>query len=223
MAQFCTKCGTPLGEGMSFCTNCGVTVGAPPAPLAPPPIAAAPAAVGAAPAGVAPVAKSGGPLLKIVLIVLAVFVLIGLLGVGSCVFFAYRTRQRLNQFKRQAQITFPSATGTGGGPTESETQTSGTGEVKTGVPVYPGATPTEAGGDMSMGVGIVAVQEYTTDDSVDKVIEFYKDKLGSSVSVQQAEGKALLQVIGSSGLTNITVFHDDSSGKTKFSITRIGK
>jgi hypothetical protein len=29
--------------------------------------------------------------------------------------------------------------------------------------------------------------------------------------------------VGSAGLTNITVFRDDSAGKTKFSITRIGK
>jgi hypothetical protein len=91
------------------------------------------------------------------------------------------------------------------------------------VPIYPGATPTEAGGDMSMGAGVVKVQQYVTDDAVDKVVSFYKDKLGSSLTVQQSEGKAVLQLVGSAGLTNITVFRDDSAGKTKFSITRIGK
>jgi len=212
MAQFCTKCGTAMGEGMSFCTNCGATVGAPAGPAGQPMVSA--------PVAAAPVAKAGSPILKIVLIVLAVFLFFGLLGIGSCVFFAYRAKQRYNQFAKQAHITFPSSAAT------REVQALAGGAavaVNTGIPIYPGATPTDAGGDMSMGAGVIAVQEYVTGDSVDKVIDFYKDKLGSNVSVQQAEGKALLQVVSASGLTNITVFHDDNSGKTRFSITRIGK
>ena len=32
MAQFCTKCGSPMSEGMQFCTVCGATVGQASAP-----------------------------------------------------------------------------------------------------------------------------------------------------------------------------------------------
>jgi len=47
MAQFCTKCGTSLPEGMRFCTGCGAVIDGPgvPAPQAtPPPDAFAPLA-----------------------------------------------------------------------------------------------------------------------------------------------------------------------------------
>ena len=35
MAQFCTKCGTPLPEGMRFCTGCGAVIGEAAAPSTP--------------------------------------------------------------------------------------------------------------------------------------------------------------------------------------------
>ena len=235
MAQFCTKCGTPMGEGMTFCTNCGATAAAPAARAAQPPAAVTPAPpttpspgvapVAAAPAGAAPVAaapKSGSPVLKIILAVLAVLIFFSLLGVGGCVYFIYRAKQKVNEFKKEAHITFPTEAGTREVRAEPGAKPT-TEAVNMDVPIYPGATPTEAGGDMSMGAGVVKVQQYVTDDAVDKVVSFYKDKLGSSLTVQQSEGKAVLQLVGSAGLTNITVFRDDSAGKTKFSITRIGK
>jgi hypothetical protein len=72
-------------------------------------------------------------------------------------------------------------------------------------------------------MGAVKVQQYLTDDPMDKVVSFYKDKLGPQASLQEKGGKAVLQVVGASGGTNITVFHDEATGKTKFSITSIGK
>lgn len=232
MAQFCTKCGTPMGEGMTFCTNCGATAAAPAARAAQPPAAATPAPpttpspgvapAAAAPAPVAAAAKSGSPVLKIILAVLAVLIFFSLLIVGGCVYFIYRAKQKVNEFKKEAHITFPTEAGTREVCTEPGAKPT-TEAVNMDVPIYPGATPTEAGGDMSMGAGVVKVQQYVTDDAVDKVVSFYKDKLGSSLTVQQSEGKAVLQLVGSAGLTNITVFRDDSAGKTKFSITRIGK
>ena len=234
MAQFCTKCGTPMGEAMTFCTNCGASA-APGARAAQPPAAVTPAIpttpfpgvapAAAAPTGAAPVAgagKSGSPVLKIILIVLAVLIFFCLLFAGGCVYLIYRAKQRVNQLKRESHITFSSEAGSREVRTEPEAKST-TEAVNMDVPIYPGATPTEAGGDMSMGAGAVKVQEYVTDDAVDRVVSFYKDKLGSSLAVQQSEGKAVLQLVGSAGLTNITVFHDDSAGKTKFSITRIGK
>jgi len=234
MAQFCTKCGTPMGEGMAFCTNCGATA-APAARAAQPPAAVtpappttpapgmAPAAV--APAGAAPVAaagKSGSPVLKIILAVLAVLIFLSLLGVGGCVYFIYRAKQKVNEFKKEAHITSPTEAASREVRAEPGAKPT-TQAVDTDIPIYPGATPTEAGGDMGMGASAVKVQEYVTDDAVDKVVSFYKDKLGSRLSVQQSEGKVLLQLVGSAGQTNITVFRDDSAEKTRFTIIRIGR
>jgi hypothetical protein len=222
MAQFCTKCGAPMGEGMTFCTSCGAPVAAPPAAAAP----AGPPATGAAPAAAAPAAKSGSPILKIILVVVAVLIFFSLLGVGACVYVFYRARQKVNQFKNEARITFPSSAGTQEVRSEPETQKPSaetTPAVNLEVPIYPGATPAEGGGEMSFGVGALKLQQYTTDDPPDKVVSFYRDKLGPKALLQESEGKALIQVGGPNGLVSITVVPDKSSGKTKFTITRMGK
>jgi hypothetical protein len=230
MAQFCTKCGSPMAEGLSFCTSCGAQVAAPPAAAAtaPPPSAApaGPAPTGAAPAAAAPAAKSGSPILKIILAVVAVLILFSLLGVGACVYVYYRARQKVNELRNEARITFPTSAGTQEVRSEPEAEKQNretTPAVNLEVPIYPDATPAEGGGEMSFGAGAFKVQQYVTDDSVDKVVSFYRDKLGSKAVVQQSEGKAVVQVAGSNGLISITVAHDDASGKTKFTITRIGK
>jgi hypothetical protein len=218
-----------MAEGMSFCISCGAPVAAPPAgatTAAPPSAApAGPAPTGAVPAAAAPAAKSGSPILKIILVVVAVLIFLSLLGVGACVYVFYRAKQKVNELKNEARITFPASAGTQEVRSEPEAQKQNretTPAVNLEVPIYPDSTPAEGGGEMSLGAAF-KIQQYMTDDSVDKVVSFYKDKLGSKALVQQSEGKALVQVAGSNGLISITVAHDDASGKTKFTITRMGK
>ena len=227
MAQFCTKCGAPIGEGMSFCTSCGATVGAPSAPPAQAPAApAAPAAAAPAPAA-APAAKAGSTVVKIILILLAVFLLVSLLGMGACVYYAYRVKQRVSQFEKQARVTFPTATATREVRTQPVTPAAPTPPpgpvVDTGVAVYPGATPWGGGSQMTLGTFSVKSQEYLTDDSVDKVVAFYKDKLGTNVMVTQSGGGAVVQLLGADGQTTVAIKPDASTGKTKISINRMGK
>jgi hypothetical protein len=76
---------------------------------------------------------------------------------------------------------------------------------------------------VEVGVGGVKVQQYSTIDSVDKVLAFYKEKLGSRAMVTQSGGAALVQVVGSNGVINVTIAADGGSGKTKFTITSIAK
>jgi hypothetical protein len=207
---------------MTFCTSCGAQVAAPPAAAAP----AGPPATGAAPAAAAPPGKPGSPILKIILVVVAVLVFFTLLGGGACVYSIYRIKQKANELKNEARITFPSSAGTQEVRSEPETQKPSaetTPAVNLEVPIYPGAAAAEGGGEMSFGVGALKVQQYTTDDPPDKVVSFYRDKLGPKALLQESEGKALIQVGGSNGLISITVAHDDASGKTKFTITRMGK
>ena len=92
------------------------------------------------------------------------------------------------------------------------------------VPPYPGSTPTSNGGQLSAGsTGAASAQEYLTDDSVDKVKSFYKDKLGSKISFVESEGNAMFYYLSSQGMTTVTISHDEDSGKTKINIGRIGK
>jgi hypothetical protein len=159
--------------------------------------------------------------------VIALLLVFGLLAVGACAFFLYRAKQRVNQIERQARATFPMPTGTrevrpqpAPSPAPSPEAAA---PIATDVAVYPGATASEGGGETSMGGGAIKVQQYVTSDSVDKVVSFYKDKLGPKALVQQSNNQALVQLAGSNGMISIVISPDESSGKTKISITRIGK
>lgn len=231
MAQFCTKCGTAIPEGMKFCTGCGATIGetsatVADAPAAPPPAVSNPSP--AAPAATAPAASSGSPVLKIVLIVLAVLVFLGLLSVGSCVYFIYRAKQRVTQFEKQVHATYPVPTATPQAPAQTGTPASpGPSPVPVvdlGVPIYPGATASEGGGQLSLGAGGIKVQQFTTSDSVDKVAAFYKEKLGAKEVVSLSPGSAMVQGLGANGVvTTVTIATDSGTGKTQFTLTSIAK
>lgn len=233
MAQFCTKCGSPLADGMQFCTVCGATVGQPQAAMARPPAPAPPAPVAApvrvaAPAAVpGPKPPSGSPVVKIILIVLAVFIFLGVLGMGACVYIGYRAKQRFNQFQKQVTTTFPMPSGTRevhvqpSAPTRSESVQTGP-VVDTGVPVYPGAIPAGGSGQMSLGTTTVKTQQYLSDDSVDKVAAFYKDKVPDA-RVIQSGNEAVVQSIGSGGVLTIGISPDANSGKTKIAISNMTK
>ena len=250
MAQFCTKCGTPFEEGIRFCTGCGAAIAAPSAapdapppavfgetlPVAPPVVEASPmppapvpgAPASAAPVPAAPAPKSTSPVVKIVLAVVALLIFFSLLGIGACVFVAYRIKQKATQFEKQVQTTFPMPTGTRevrtqpAAPPSSPDAASAT-PIDMGVLIYPGATAKDGGSQMSMGAGGIKVQQYLTTDSVDQVATFYKDKLGSKAMMTMGGGSAQVQVGGSNGYISITISPGGGDGKTVISITSITK
>ncbi|MFZ0961155.1 MAG: zinc ribbon domain-containing protein [Terriglobia bacterium] len=229
MAQFCTKCGTPIPEGMKFCTGCGATVGEPPAPVAASAAVQPPPAPGVQPlATTAPAASSGSPALKIVLIVLAVLILLGVLGIGACGVLFYRIKQRARQFERQAQVTSSLPAGTAQAPAPAETSAApgqpAVHAVDMSVRVYPGATAIEGGGPLSPDAAGVKVQQFTTSDPMDQVAAFYKEKLGAKEVVSVSPGTAMVQAMGASGVvTTVSIAADSGTGKTKFTVTCIAK
>src|ERR1035437_9051569 len=243
MAQFCTKCGSPMGEGMQFCTTCGAVTGGPPAaapqppaiqppasptPLAAPSAAAAPAISGAPVPAAA--AKSGSPIMKIILIVVAVIIFFMVIVGASCAYMLYRAKQKVSQFEKQVQTTFPSRMGTrevhpmatpqnpGENPTPGAGPTVDMGDLS-----YPGATLGQGGNQSIFGAAGIKMQEYITADSVDTVLAYYKGKLGSNAMVTQSGGNAVLQVGGTGGLTTINIAPDSASGRTKITVSSIGK
>lgn len=76
---------------------------------------------------------------------------------------------------------------------------------------------------MTLGTISVKTQEYLTDDSVDKVLAFYKDKLGTNLMVRQAGGEAVVQLLGAKGQTTVAIKPDASTGKTKITINCMSK
>jgi hypothetical protein len=200
----------------------------PQAPATPTPYAVpAPATPAAAPA-----AKKGSPVMKIVLIILAVLFLFGLLGAASCVYFIYRVKQKATQIEKQVQTNFPTPTGVGQTPVQPTTPAEAPGAAPTmgTAPLpdiatlsYPGAATAEGGSQNIFGMAGVKMQEYTTSDSVDTVAAYYKEKLGPSAMVTQTGGGAVVQVTGSNGVVSVTIAPDQASGKTKITVSSIGK
>jgi hypothetical protein len=187
-------------------------------------VAQAPAAAVAA----APAAKSGSPILKIVLIVLGVLIFLGLLSAASCVYFYYtHVKPAVTEIKKKAQ-SFPTQVGTRevrpqpSAPPETPAPPAGP-VVDTGVATYPGATPWGGGAQVSGPNATMKTQEYTTSDSLDQVLAFYKDKLGPSAMVTQSGGQAVVQVLGANGETTVAIKPDASTGKTHITINSIGK
>jgi hypothetical protein len=224
MAQFCTKCGSPMTEGAQFCTACGASSGPPLANSAPVPFTPVNAPVMTPGYPQIPVAPkpAGNPVLKIILIVLLVLVFLGALMAGGCVYFYYRAKQRIAQIQKQVNTSFPAPNTTPGVrptfPGQAIPQDSDA-NIDIASLQYPGATAKEGA---SLAMGGIRVQQYVTSDSFEKVVSFYKDKLGPRVRIEQTDSQAVLQVGNSNDLLNITVNRDVASGQTKFSIMRMG-
>jgi outer membrane protein OmpA-like peptidoglycan-associated protein len=120
MARFCTRCGTELGESNAFCAKCGARVGASSAEVSPPQAPAPPQpAVRAAHENVPPVHAPGIPAIapspspppkqsgtlfwKIVLGILAFFVLAGVVLIGSCFYIFHRVKNKAAQVEQAYQ------------------------------------------------------------------------------------------------------------------------
>jgi zinc ribbon protein len=231
MAKFCTKCGSPIGEGLKFCSSCGTPVSESPAasptaaaaPPTPPPVTPpAPRPAAAAPAPAAP-AQKGSPVLKIILIIVLVIFLLIAAAIGACVYIAYRVKNRVQGEMQNIHATVQ----TGQGTQEGHVQTGGGAKTAAAatqdIPPYPGSTPTSSGVSIGGTQGGLSGQEFETTDSMDKVVAFYKDKLGSKASVTESDGKTTFTVFTNNGISAVTITGDESSGKTKINIGHLGK
>jgi hypothetical protein len=99
MAGFCRNCGSPLGDGQGFCVKCGARVGEASQPAAaasaPPP---QPGPAYAAPAPVTPAGPAQmSPVVKILIGVVAIFVVFGALAAGAAIYIGHRVHQKVRE------------------------------------------------------------------------------------------------------------------------------
>ncbi len=230
MAVLCAKCSAEVPAGAQFCAVCGTPVAAAAAPAytspAPPPaftpvapMASAPAPtpgyIPAPPMAAVP-AKSGSSAVKVILIVLAIVIGLGVLGAGAFGFMVWR-------ISRSIHVSGPNGTvsiNTPGGMLESHNSTSFTpGEL--GTDIYPGAQSTSGGMKMELPSGSVVSGAFLTSDSKDAVLNFYKSKFGSDASVFDTADGAMLSVKKGeqeSVMVTISSKAGENDGKTKFVI-----
>ena len=221
MAINCTYCGREVPLGSSVCPACGQAVAAVPAPAFTPVNTGAPAAPGyaqestpyaAAPYAAAPYtnapppASSGGGAVKIILIVVAVFVFLGILAAGVVGYGVWRASRVLHAINTDNKtgsfsINTPNGTITAGGKASIS-------ESDLGTAIYPGATRGEGSMNIKTPTGSLVSATYLTSDSPSQVVEFYKGKLGDKAST-----------IDTGSATMITSADDDNNNKVMVTVT----
>ena len=153
---FCNSCGSTLNDGAQFCSKCRTPVGAP-----------------AAAAPIPAPTRAGNNALKTVLIVIAVIVGLGILGVAAAGWVAYHFAKgtHVSQNGNQVKVETPF------GVVETSKDADQAAH-NLGVDIYPGAEVRQEGAAVA-NVGSIrtVTASFTSDDSADKVCTFYKSKL----------------------------------------------
>jgi|SRR5579863_1197641 len=155
---FCNSCGTNVEAGARFCPKCGAAI-----PMA----AAIPATAPPAPV----TAPQGNSALKIILMLVAGVIVLGILGIGTLVFVIHRvahnSRIRNRDGNVQVETPFGSVQSTNN-PDEAVRNL--------GIDPYPGARVLQGNSATIGGMHTVTAQ-FESDDSADKVAAFYSSKL----------------------------------------------
>jgi flagellar basal body-associated protein FliL len=155
---FCNSCGTTLETSATFCPKCGTAV-----PMA----AAIPATAASAP--VAP--PQGNSALKVILIVVAVVIALGILGIGTLTFIVHRIAHNRRVSNRDGNVQVETPFGT-----VQSTNNPDEAVRNLGIDPYPGARVLEGNSATIGGMHTVQAQ-FESDDSADKVMAFYSSKL----------------------------------------------
>ena len=202
MASFCAKCGAALSTGEQFCKSCGAAAVASGQPAAAQPIGAP--------------AKSGGSAVKIILIIVAVVVGLGILGLGTFGYMAYRISRAIHVNGPGGQVTMETPAGKiTANPSETFTASD------LGVDLYPGAQSTRGGMRMQMPTGSMVTAVFLTSDSKQQVTDFYKGKLGSAATVMESSEGAVISINKGqqeSIVVTITAHPSRDEGKTRVTI-----
>lgn len=178
--------------------------------------------------------RSGGAV-KVILIIVGAFVGLGILCVALVMFGLWRVSRHVHVGNNgDVSISTPQGTlstsgdenGTVKISTPQGTLTAG-GAAKVsasdlGIDIYPGATRHEGGMQISTGKGSTVSAVFSTDDPMDKVVSFYKDKMGQGISAFENEQGAILTMNSddnkSSVVVTISADTDATDGHTKIAI-----
>lgn len=203
---FCNSCGAALESGTKFCNKCGAAASA---------ASAAPAASGAAAPG-APPQQSGGNAVKIILIVVAVLVGMGILGIATVSYIGYRIAKSSHVTQRNGKVSIDSPLGSmeANGDAEDAAR-------EIGIDLYPGAKAQKNG---SVTMTIAGVHTTTavlqTSDSADKVAEFYRAKLPNANYSNQGDTYSMYSG-DKDDMTTVTI--QGRGDATMIQLTRVSK
>jgi len=200
---FCNSCGVSLDPGTKFCNKCGAAV------------SSAPAASAVVAAGPAPTQGGGSGVLKVILIVVGVFVILGVLAVSTVAFIGWRVARNMHVKQEGNHVKIDSPFGS--------VETSNNPEDiarDLGVDIYPGAQPMKNGSATASFAGIkTASAVFKSGDSVDQVSAFYKAKFPNAMVTTSDQNRCKIIAQDQKNMTTIDIQADD--GQTKIQITHV--
>jgi len=202
---FCNSCGAPLNEGTKFCNKCGAAVSGVPAAAAQP-IAPGP-----------PPSKGGSSALKVILVIVGVIVLIGVLGMVTCGIVIHRAIKSAHVSQKGDNVKVETPFG------NMETSTDPEQTAKDlGVEIYPGADLRKEGtASVTFGSLHTVTANFESNDSVDKVCDFYRQKFPSA-QVASSDQTHCSIVSGDKG-TSTTISVQSSGDGSRFTIVSMTK
>lgn len=162
----------------------------------------------------APPPKSGSSALKIILIILAVFVGLGVVVAGIVGYGIYRVAHSIHKDAGgNITVTTPKGTITAN---SSETFT----ESDLGIAIYPGATQRKGGLRMTIAGKTMVTASFLTPDSPDKVIAFYKDKAGPNAQTMTTGAGGMITMQNGANSVTVTVNRSasENNGETQITI-----
>ncbi|HWY58478.1 MAG TPA: zinc ribbon domain-containing protein [Terriglobales bacterium] len=193
---FCNSCGATLEPGAKFCPKCGTTV-----PMA----AAIPATVPSPP----PTSPQGSGALKIILIVVAVVIALGILGIGTLVFVVRRVAQNSRVRNRDGNVRVETPFGT-----VQSTNNPDEASRNLGIDLYPGARVVR-GNTATIGGMHTVEAEFESDDSAEKVMAFYSAKFpNANVNTKDQDHYAIVST-DNNNLITIKIEPDGSKSRIK--------
>lgn len=161
-------------------------------------------------------ANSRGGAVKIIVIIVAIVVGLGLVGLGVAGYTVWRVSRAFHVNSHGDQMTLQTP---GGKFTANTTETYTAAEL--GTDIYPGAQSVKGGMRMDMPDGSMVTGVFITPDSKDQVVNFYKAKMGSKASTfDTSDGAVLTLPIGDkeSVMVTVTAKPSENDGKTKLVI-----
>ena len=203
---FCNSCGATLDSGAKFCTKCGATQ----------PVAAGSAAAPVIASGGANAAtpKSGNAL-KIILIIGAVIVGLGILGVGAASFVAWRIASRTHVRNRNGNVRVETPFGTVQSSTDPDEAAR-----DLGIEPYPGAEVIKGTtSNMTVGTMHTAAADLETSDPPSNVADFYKSKFpGANVTSSNGDHYS---IVSTDKKNMLSISIEPRNGKTRIHIAKV--
>ncbi len=161
-----------------------------------------------------PPVTSGNTVVKIVLIVVGVFILLGVIVVGAIGIGAYKLSKGIHaNSDGGVSLSTPNGTITTG-------KSANVSAADLGIALYPGVSAREGSMNMQTPNGSMVTAVYTSTDASDKIVAFYMAKLGESASIVQNSNGTVLSA-GERDKDNVVVTITPEGNATKITILHV--